>query len=140
MASITLKEPQTGLVRGRVVVVNKDGTFNREVLLTGEEYLALGQRGAGAPPGVTVDEWQSGRAVAYGFDLDVGDVKEVQPGIVHMLVESNLVNGRVVDSYLEFAEGEWTGKLPAITVDSVTLAKLPVEKRPIAISNGVLEK
>jgi len=57
---------------GVVIIWNADGSVNRRFPITNAEVLALRAPGAGAPPGVTREEWESGRACVAGQSLDPG--------------------------------------------------------------------
>jgi hypothetical protein len=116
-----------------VYVFNANGSFNREVSVTGAEYAALAQPGAGAPAGVQAGErWE-----ASGIDFALGDVADVD-GELWMLDEQAIVNGRTIDQYLVFLSGEWSGVLPAVQVAPTALSVLPVERRPVSIVDGVV--
>lgn len=132
MPSINLKAGATRGKYGHVIVRNADGSINREYKITGAEYSALALPGAGGPPGCTKAEWESGLAVAYGKDFDVGDISETDGTIVIKTAE-RIVGGRIIESFLRLEKGEWSGEIPNISVDPLVLAGVKVRVDPEAV-------
>lgn len=135
---------------------NEDGSFDREVPITREDLAALKLAGAGGPPGVTKEEWEGKwwdgkymdtpdgpkkvmepRVIVAGKDFDIGDCEE-RDGILKIHAFSEVKGGETIETHLLFFPGEWTGKLPNVTVTSDALATLPSDKRPLAIQAGTL--
>lgn len=141
--SVPLATTALSTVRGAshaiVVVRQLDGTFDREVALTAEDYAALALKDAGAPPGVTQREWESGLARAYGL-CAVGFC-EASDGDVSLKTAETQVNGVTVQSWARFKPGEWSGSVPAISVSAAVVSTMDQSKSQIAISdvtNGVV--
>ncbi len=143
-----LKVTTPEIKRGLVTVLNKDGTFNREILLTAEEYTNLGLPDAGAPKGVTQEEWESQywdetqqamlpRAYASGQYFNIGDVEEKE-GKLTVLYETKQVDGQTKDIYLQFEPTEWNGDIENISVTDEAIASLPPDNQSLSIKNGVL--
>lgn len=110
MALVALRaEAATGKY-GLVVVRDPDGTINREYRITGAEYAALALPGAGAPVGFVRADVTAGRSwVAIGKDLDVGDVAVQPDGALLVKYAEDRVGARVVESFVRFEAGEWSG-------------------------------
>lgn len=136
MATLQLKDAAARGKYGLVVVNNPDDTFNREFKITGKEYAALALEGAGAPAGVSDEEWESGLAVAYGKDFDVGDAEEQADGTLLIKYAEKIVDGRFIESFAVFESDEWSGKIEQVTVKASIIDELDELE---SLTNGVLE-
>ena len=132
---------------GLVRVYNPDGTHNRDYKITGQEYKDLAKKGANAPPNLTKKEWESGLAVAYGKDFDIGDIQEQSDGSLIIKMAEEVKQGRIVESFAYLTPDDWTGIAPNITItqkaldhidDPTKKMKKYTDKRPISIINGEL--
>ena len=123
---VTLKLGVSPQKYGLVIVRNGDGTLNRQFKITGAAYAALTQAGAGAPPGVTTEEWTTGLAVAAGKDYDVGDCAVLVDGSVPMKVAAQVVGIPIAyeERFLRFRPNEFTGTPPRVTVAPSVIAGL----------------
>jgi hypothetical protein len=141
MLRATTLSRTTGLKRGVVVIRHPDGTFKREIQITAEDYRALGEPGAGPPPGVTAEEWNTPGTAAFGMNLAVGDV-EVDGDTALILLDARPApdgRGPTLETYLRVRPGEWSGAdVRALTVAPSALQRLPADRRPLAISLGVV--
>lgn len=143
---------------GIVTVFNKDGSFNREFKITGDELAAL-QQGKGFPPGLTQEEWEGYRVIesgknpdgsawerreplviAAGKSVDVGDIHEQEDGSLFIKFDEEVIDGRIVESVLLLEPGDWTGVPPNITVQAqkIDQAKVREGKAITSIDAGVI--
>ena len=140
---------------GLVTVFNPDGSLNREYKITGADYAALALPGAGAPPGVTKEEWEGGRSVrlkdgtparrplalAAGKDYAVGDCAVQRDGTLRVKVMETILQGRVRELFLILKSSDYTGVPPAITVSPAVLARLDQAGKIaqiVSVVNGVV--
>lgn len=151
MAQTVLKTGAAPQKYGVVTVFNADGTLNREFKITGAEYAALAQAGAGAPPTVTKAEWEATRSVllkdgrtalqplamAVGKDYDVGDIRQLPDGSVQMKVDERVVNGQFVESFTRIKAGDFTGTVPNITCAPTVISALDQSRSVIQIQSIV---
>jgi len=131
---------------GLVVLNYPNGSFKREFKITGEELQKVQATSNGIPPGVTKEEWEAGQAILIGKDFDTGDVQEVNGWLIIKYAEHQ-EEGHYVESFLELAPGEWSGKIPSISVtkaiidetkNSTAQEKISVSKPLVAITDGVV--
>jgi hypothetical protein len=92
---------------GVVTVRDQSGAIDREFVITGEELATLHKSGNGVPPGVTREDWESGRARVIGKSREQGEYQR-QGETLAMTVRAELRRGRWVETVAEFAAGEWT--------------------------------
>jgi hypothetical protein len=121
MATILLKAEARNEKYGIVYVRNEDKSVNRSFRITEAELAALKVKGAGAPAGVTQEEWESGRAVAAGQDMDVGDVQE-RDGWLRIKVDEKSIGGWLTGEEIKLPPGTWSGTLPNVTVNFTVVA------------------
>ena len=141
MPTVVLKANTAPQKFAVVTVWNSDRTINREFKISGAAYRALALPGAGAPPGVTPQEWESGRAVAVGKDFDVGDIEVSKDGSAQLKVAEQIAGGRIRELYLFLAPGEFTGLAPMITVAPATIAAIDQRGnlvQIVSVTNGVV--
>jgi hypothetical protein len=119
---------------GWVIVRNVDGSINREYRITAAEYAALARKGAGAPPGVTDEEWSTGRAIAASKDYDVGDM-DIRDGVLRMKVAETVVNGQTIETFVRAGPGEFTGTPPNVTIAPSVLAAIDQSRSPVIIES-----
>lgn len=117
---------------GVVLVYNPDGTVQREFRITGEALAELHSTPNGIPLGCTKEEWESGYAVCYGKDYDVGDIRIQDDGSLTIKVAEELKNGQTAETYVYLKAGEWSGTPPHITVTAKALTEMnqPKDKLP----------
>lgn len=127
-----LRVAPAAITHGLVIVRTRGGTRDRAFRITAEEYAALALPGAGAPTGVTADEWTSGRACVVGRIMDADGDMEVQSDRVLLQYADEV--------HLVFTPGEWSGTPPNITVTRAVLDTLPAGVRPVSIVAGELVK
>ena len=125
---------------GIVRVYNDDGSLNRAFRITREELFAIGANGV--PPGVTRQEWTSGRAVVGGRACDVGDAELMADGAVRIKLAERL-GSVLVESYLKVPKGQWSGTFPLITVAKGVLDGMDLSRGDVAalqsINNGQVQ-
>jgi len=141
MALIMLRAETARGKYGVVTVYNEDATFNREYRITASDLATLHASGNGLPPGCTRSEWVSGKVVVVGKDFEAGDIEERDGHILVKLDERTLV-GRLSESFLRFAPGEWSGVVPLITVPQAIIDALDqsrINVRVRSIIAGVVE-
>lgn len=133
---------QSKMIRaGRIIVRNVDGTFNREILLTAAEYLALGSVDGGTrwtTHGVTAGEVAAGQAIAAGLSLEPGGVELPASGAAVVFLRRRGVSGQTKDTYLRLEPGEWSGSATTFTVAQSVIDTVPARQRPVSLVNGIL--
>ena len=134
IAGRRLAEKAVQVRYGVAVVLNANGSFNREIALTAAQYNALGQPGAGAPPGVNAGE----RWYAIGKNLDLGDVEPRGDGGATLMTKKAVVGGRTIETYLTLAGGEFTGPLQSMTIAQNVLNTVASDKRPLSVVDGIV--
>lgn len=124
MAIIALKTEARRGKYGVVRVRNRDGSFNREFKITEVELAVLQASANGLPPGVTRDEWVTGRAVVAGKDFEVGDMRLRKNGSLFVKYAERVVNGEIVESFVVLQPEEFSGVPPKITITVAALSTL----------------
>lgn len=124
MPSVTLKRTARPDKFAIMVVNNANGSFNREVRLTEQEYSDFRALPSGIPPGVTRQEWVDGKSYIVGKALDVGDVEEKGDGSLLVKFAERTISLRTIETFLKLGPGEWTGTPPAITIPPAVITAI----------------
>ena len=141
MATIILKQKNRLADQFIVYVRNKQGNVTKAIELTEAQYLALAEKGAGAPPGVGKADWESGLAFAaqvrnYGNGqrfLNLGEYEELADRFELGLPAASRSKHLAI----------WKDKVLSSKVAGLTLKKLSTDAWPewskiASIVDGVL--
>ena len=70
---------------GLVRVVDENKKFVKNYRITAEELDILNASSNGYPPGITKEEWETGRVVVWGISMRQGDVEVMDDGTIRIL-------------------------------------------------------
>ncbi len=103
MPEFDLKLSDGSVKAGLVTIKDLDGTV-RSFKITAQEALDVIEGRVRVPPGVTVEEWDSGRATLGGITVDVGEAEKFSGGTLVMLSE-DVVDGRIIRKSARLPDG-----------------------------------
>lgn len=121
---------------GIVTIRNIAGEIDREYKISGEQLT--GRLSRQAPLGCTQQEWESGLVVIAGKACDTGEVYLRADGSLIIKYSEEIIGGKeILERRVRLSAGQWTGIIPAITVDSNVLNNL-LGQPIVSIVAGVL--
>lgn len=93
---------------GLVQVVRKDGTVEREYAISAAAADAVSSGKRTHPPGVTLEQWSTGRVFCMSRPLHPGlAVRHTKDGSLAVNFGVRKVNGRIKTSVMVIPAGQW---------------------------------
>jgi len=93
---------------GLVQVVREDGRIEREYTISAEAADEVNRGAHTHPPGVTLEEWQTGRVFLFTRPLHPGlALRNIKDGSLAVNFGVHKVNGRIKTDVLIIPAGQW---------------------------------
>lgn len=93
---------------GLVQVVREDGSVEREYAISAAAADAVASNKRERPPGVTLEQWRTGRVLLYGRPLHPGlAVRNIRDGSLAVNFGVIKANGRIKTNVMVIPAGQW---------------------------------
>jgi hypothetical protein len=92
---------------GLVTVVNEDTTIQRQYRIERADLEAVRDGAKSFPPGVTQEEWESGRVFVSGRPCEVGEALPIADGFLIVNHGCEVVGNEIRVGLTQLAPGEW---------------------------------